>query len=664
MKLPEVDAIATSRDMVTTFLGYNHNDKVNQYAGNQFYDMQNLTSDAYPALSTRQQRAEVKRLEKGNGLYAGEKLIYVDGGKLYYDFQEACQVEDSEKQFAVMGAYLIVFPDNVMLNTRTGEVTELGLAYETENDILFTMCKMDGTPYKYYTGVTEPPQGEDGKYVPEYWLDISVEPHVLKMWSTSNNCWNSVPSSYVKIQECPSVLVDGQKIYCRYVEPMKEEAVEGDYWCDLSDDTLYCYARQGGGFIWREEERPYQIVHKDFGERIKEYDGIDITGCTVSDDFNTNMIIYGAGRDYIIVSALLDSVSLQGAADKMKFIRKIPKMDFVCELDNRLWGCSSENHEIYACRLGDPTNWYSYAGLASDSYAVTVGSQGDFTGCIPYLGYVYFFKENCIHQIYGTEPSNYTITTIKARGCQKGSEKSLCIVNEVLYYKSPEAVCRFDGTVPQEISDDLGAEQYDEAVGGVLCNKYYVCMKNVWLRHVIFVYDTKLGMWHKEDEKCIREFANSGGGLYYIDGDNCLGVVNREILNTVIVPGMLFPYPEGRSVIAPGRELTPGMVVSGSEEEVFDWYAETNVMGMDMPDNKYVSNITMRLQVEKVFRVYMQYDSSGVWEKVLDINQIKKRSLTIPIRVRRCDHFKIRFEGTGAFRLFSYAKTIEQGSEW
>lgn len=663
MRLPEVDVIPTSRDVVSTFLGYCHNDKVNQYAGNQFYDMKNLASNAYPALSTRQQRAVVKQLEKGNGLYAGEKLIYVDGGRLYYDFQEVCQVEDSEKQFAVMGAYLVVFPDDIMMNTRTGEVEKLGLSYETENDILFTMCKIDGTPYDYYTGATEPSRGEEGESA-KYWLDISVEPHVLKMWSTSNNCWNSVPSSYVKIQECPSVLVDGSSVYCKFIEPMREEAVEGDYWCDLSDDTLYCYARQEDGFIWREEERPYQILHKDFGERIKEYDGIDISGCIVSDDINTNMIIYGVGRDYIIVSAMLDSVCLQGAADRMRLVRKIPEMDFVCELDNRLWGCSSENHEIYACRLGDPSNWYSYAGLASDAYAVTVGSQGDFTGCIPYLGYVYFFKEDCIHQIYGTEPSNYTITTIKARGCQKGSEKSLCIVDEVLYYKSPEGVCRFDGTIPQEISEDLGTEQYAEAVGGVLCSKYYVCMKNIWLRHVIFVYDTRLGMWHKEDEKRILAFANSGGGLYYIDEEQCLGVVNRDILNTVIVPGMLFSYPEGRSVIAPGRELTPGMVAPCSEEEVFGWYAETNIMGMDMPDNKYVSNITMRLQVEKAFRVYMQYDSSGDWEKVLDISQVGKRSMTIPIRVKRCDHFKIRFEGEGAFRLFSYAKTIEQGSEW
>lgn len=37
--------------------------------------------------------------------------------------------------------------------------------------------------------------------------------------------------------------------------------------------------------------------------------------------------------------------------------RICPEMDFVVEKDNRLWGCSSADHETYCCKLGDPTNW-------------------------------------------------------------------------------------------------------------------------------------------------------------------------------------------------------------------------------------------------------------------------------------------------------------------
>ena len=31
---------------------------------------------------------------------------------------------------------------------------------------------------------------------------------------------------------------------------------------------------------------------------------------------------------------------------------------------------------MYACKQGDPTNWYCYAGLDNDSYASTIGTEG------------------------------------------------------------------------------------------------------------------------------------------------------------------------------------------------------------------------------------------------------------------------------------------------
>lgn len=72
--------------------------------------------------------------------------------------------------------------------------------------------------------------------------------------------------------------------------------------------------------------------------------------------------------------------------------RKAPKLDYVVECNNRLWGCSSEENEIYACKLGDATNWNCFAGLATDSYTVSVGSDGPFTGAAVQLGYVLFLR--------------------------------------------------------------------------------------------------------------------------------------------------------------------------------------------------------------------------------------------------------------------------------
>ena len=129
-----------------------------------------------------------------------------------------------------------------------------------------------------------------------------------------------------------------------------------------------------------------------------------------------------AAADWVIIVALIEKPE---TAAGVKLQRKVPDMDFVVEHGNRLWGCSSEKHEIYASALGDPKNWNQYLGVASDSYAVTVGSTGPFTGAASHLGFILFFKQDCVHQILGSKPSNFQLDTTNCRGVAEGSERSL-----------------------------------------------------------------------------------------------------------------------------------------------------------------------------------------------------------------------------------------------
>ena len=82
--------------------------------------------------------------------------------------------------------------------------------------------------------------------------------------------------------------------------------------------------------------------------------------------------------------------------------KPFPAMDFVVEHNNRLWGCSSGNHEIYCSKLGSAVEWGNYDGISTDAWAATIGSDGDFTGACVYADSVLFFKENCVHIVYGT----------------------------------------------------------------------------------------------------------------------------------------------------------------------------------------------------------------------------------------------------------------------
>lgn len=176
----------------------------------------------------------------------------------------------------------------------------------------------------------------------KYWLCTGSDPHCLKKYSAATKLWNTIPTTYVMISAA------------------------------------------------------------GIGRNLAEGDTVTVSGVldSVGADLNGEMLLQQAADDAVVVVGFLDETASQ--TDAVTLERKAPKLDYVVECNNRLWGCSSEENEIYACKLGDATNWNCFAGLATDSYTVSVGSDGPFTGAAVQLGYVLFFKENCLHKVYLT----------------------------------------------------------------------------------------------------------------------------------------------------------------------------------------------------------------------------------------------------------------------
>ena len=59
-----------------------------------------------------------------------------------------------------------------------------------------------------------------------------------------------------------------------------------------------------------------------------------------------------------------------------------------------------------------------------------------------------------------------------------------------------------------------------------------------------------------------------------------------------------------------------------------------------------------------------QYDSSGVWERLSSMTGTTLRSFAVPVRPKRCDHLKIRLSGEGDAKIYSFVKTVEEGSDF
>lgn len=586
LEFPTLSEPKSQRDITRTFYGYDHRNKI---ANGSWYDTKNTTAEEYPIFRPRDRWLKVRQLKEPHGLASLNGLAWIDEDKLYYkaSLVGGLSLERSDKQIVGMGAYLVIFPDKVIYNTATGELTRIDQK-NVVNGCTIEICLISGEKYQnpVTASATAPTDPQNGSY----WIDTSTTPAIMKLYGSAYKVWQSVQTTYCKISS-PGI-----------------------------------------------------------GKGIKQDDAVEISGITAAgcDDLNGSHIVYRADDDYIVVTGI--AVGVISDAGTITVARTAPDMDYVCEHENRLWGCSNKNHEIYCSALGSPWNWRVYEGLSTDSYAASVGSPGDFTGCIAHGGYVLFFKPDRIHKMYGSNPSNFQLQEISCRGVQEGSSNSLCAVNETLYYKAPNDVVAYTSSIPADISDAFGNEQYTEAWSGSLGDVLFSSYIDRTGEPVMFTYDTGKGLWHRQDQIRARYFSKDGDALYWIGDDGYIWATSG--------PAEDHPY---------GNETT-------ELEMPVSWYAITDDIGMESqsnsyvgpmsPDQRYLSKILVRLDVgdRSIVTISIQYDGNHeTWQEVYRVNTQKKRSILVPIIPRRHDTVRMKFAGVGSCKIYSFAKTIEDG---
>lgn len=586
MRYSTVPVPASQSSTIDVFGGYNHNSRIGD---GELYDQKNISSDHFPSIAPRGKRGFYLSPDvSANGLISKDSLCYVDGENFVINqYKVNLGLSNGAKTLVSMGAYVVILPDKKWINTQSideqgdFEHGEIEAHYDsTDEDVSFSLCNIDGDPYTdIVPGETEPESTD------KIWLDTSSVPHVLKKYASASSMWVTVPTTYVMISAT------------------------------------------------------------GIGSKFNEFDGVEISGIVAEgvDHLNASTVIQKKGNDYIVVIGIIDESVTQTAEKGAIFVkREMPLMDFVIESGNRLWGCrygisaaGKVVNEIYASKLGDFKNWNCFQGISTDSFVASVGTDGQFTGAITHGGYPLFFKESHLHKVYGDYTGNYSIQSIACRGVQKGSSKSLAIVNEILYYKSTSGVCAYDGSLPMDISSALGGIRYFNAVGGGLGNKYYVSMSDSEENgpYNLFVFDTKKSIWNKEDELRADEFCASRNDLYFIDHSD-------GKIKTILGSGTV-------------------------ENSPLEWMVTTGIIGTDMPGKKYISRMNVRMELipGSVSKFYIEYDSSGSYEHVYTMTGTRLSSFSVPIRPRRCDHLRLKIEGVGEAKIFSITKTVEQGSD-
>ena len=163
------------KEGITRFLGYQPREDT--CGENAFWEMTNGCGDRFPALHTRPVRTQAIKLSAPRGLTANGRLCWVDGQTLYYNGKNVGTVEEGEKRFVNMGAWILIFPDKVRFSIRDETLTPLEAEFVTTGDTLVTLCAESGEEYSYTASDTAPDAPVSG----EVWLDTSGEEDVLKV---------------------------------------------------------------------------------------------------------------------------------------------------------------------------------------------------------------------------------------------------------------------------------------------------------------------------------------------------------------------------------------------------------------------------------------------------------------------------------------------------
>lgn len=370
---------------------------------------------------------------------------------------------------------------------------------------------------------------------------------------------------------------------------------------------------------------------------FKEGDAVEISG--ISEEYDSTYVVakWIGERGLVLNGVLSETVKKNlSKGESVHISRRLPTMDFVVEAGNRLWGCfygvrdGEVINEIYASALGDPTNWYKYQGISTDSWTATVGVDGAFTGAVVYGGYPLFFKENAIIRVYGTQPSSFQLAAYNYRGVKPGSHKSLAVCDEVLYYHSSDGILAYSGAAPVKVDAALGREIYHDAVAGELRGKYYVSMLDSMNRSHLFVYSPRGGMWHREDNVRVRSFCRDSDVLYMA----CADGVYTDCVRAAF----------------------------GSGEGAVQWFAESGEIGCGDPGRKYLTGIRLRavLPMGSELRVFVSYDD-GDFVPCTDVMGYGITPIEVPFIPRRCDRFRLRLEGSGPCSILSLYKETESG---
>lgn len=583
MRYPKLTQFPAARQTLDTFGGLN---RLPDAGEGEFTQMENLSGSQFPfAAAGKSPRAHYRG--SVSGLLSKDQLCFVEEGSLYIGAQEyPLDLTEGDKQLVSMGAYILILPDKVYFNTADPADTGRLSRSIREKFWMLTPCDAQGTPRTVkFLSETLPESPQTG----DFWCDTSAQRPVLKQLAADGS-WQ-VTQGYVRLS----------------LDHIRNEKYpyRGYFTDNFTDGDTLSVTIEGDQVLDAVEEAPMEdsqltqmILALSGDHRLKLLDGIQA-----------------------VIPGVLPKII--GIGNYIRFGRFIPDMDLVFECGNRLWGCRWGDqegkfvNEIYASALGDFRNWTSFQGLSTDAYTASVGSDGPFTGALSYFGTPLFFKENCVHRVYGSYPAEYRIQTTHCRGVAPGCGGTVALLGDEAVYLGRDAVYAYDGAMPRPISRQLG-ELSGPGLGAVAGERYYLSIPEG-----LYVYDSHRRFWHRSSPMEATTLCSHRGSIYCAAGG--------DILELEADP--------------------PG-----------DWSVTTGILSGDA--SRWLRSVGLELILEpgSHAQVWVSYDG-GPWQHCGTVTGRGRSRVYFPLHSRRCGYLQLRLSGHGPMTLCRLTKTLEKGSE-
>ena len=360
------------------------------------------------------------------------------------------------------------------------------------------------------------------------------------------------------------------------------------------------------------------------------------------DDPNGLREIALVGADFLVLKDVFCTrrvTAEYAAVQTASLSRPLPAMDFVVEAGNRLWGCrygmrdGRPVNELYASALGDCTAWKRFNALSTASWSASVGSEGPFTGAAVLDGCPVFFKESCVHRIYPSALGAHRVAELRLPGVAPGCADSLTLFGGALSYVSHEGVMRWTGGSPSVLSEALGPLHPRFAAAGAWGRRLFLSLREEQ-GETLWVYDAEHETWFSESlppEGLPVCFAASGEHLFAASGGAVWDLRGR----------------------------------GGEPEGAVRFSCTSGLIGYTVTEQKFISRLVLRVRMPRSSRmdVWLEYDSDGVWRHAGHLRGQGAGSFLLPVRPRRCDHFRLRLTGEGDVRLYSIVKHMTKGSD-